>query len=276
MTKNGCIYTCLIGDYDSLIIPSVFDDDCDYVCYTDQKQLLCKGFIGPWKILPLLYTEQDTTRNQRWHKILGYECLGDYKYSIYIDSNVDIKSPYIYNICKDTKKPVLIPIHNVRSCIYDEIDVCEKIGKDTPETLQRVRDFLTSEKMPHDYGLTENNLIFRKHDSEDVKQIMYKWWEIVMSYSKRDQLSLAYVLWKYGVNISDIVIPNIRVDYKNFEVYPHISSYTVHGYLFKLLCGYEPYRPLRTFNIICKYRLKNIVFFPLSAIRWLFLKMAQY
>ena len=73
MTNIGCVYTCLIGQYDSLLIPSVIDYEYDYICYTDQPQLLQKDKVGPWEIRPLIFEELDPTRNQRWHKIVGYK-----------------------------------------------------------------------------------------------------------------------------------------------------------------------------------------------------------
>lgn len=252
MDKNGCIYTCLIGQYDSLLIPSVIDDEYDYICYTDQPQLLKNDKVGPWEIRPLIFKELDPTRNQRWHKIVGYKEIGNYKYSIYIDNNVNISSEYIYELGKNTDRLFLIPKHSARQCIYDEADACSKLGKDSKSTCSTVKSVFESQGMPRYYGLTENNLLFRVHNNNELDSLMDEWWEHVRSLSKRDQLSLCFILWKRGIYVNDITIPNIRNDKKNFKVYPHIRDFNIISYLWAITIGlYHPYQPFKTFLRIC-------------------------
>ncbi len=58
---------------------------------------------------------------------------------------------------------------------------------------------------------------------------MDEWWYYIENYSKRDQLSLSYVLWKNQVKIEDISIPNARIDDKNFKVFSHNPERTITG-----------------------------------------------
>ena len=46
--------------------------------------------------------------------------------------------------------------------------------------------------MPRDYGMTENNVIYRKHNNPLVKEMMYECWKMLTEYSKRDQLCFAF------------------------------------------------------------------------------------
>jgi len=48
----------------------------------------------------------------------------------------------------------------------------------------------------------KNNIIFRKHNSDNIVKLMNDWWEELNTQTKRDQLSLAYVLWKNGENFN--------------------------------------------------------------------------
>ena len=44
---------------------------------------------------------------------------------------------------------------------------------------------------------------------------------MVLNYSKRDQLSFSYLLWKFGFDIANILIKNSRIDIDNFYVFDH-------------------------------------------------------
>jgi len=48
----------------------------------------------------------------------------------------------------------------------------------------------------------KNSIIFRKHNSDNIIKLMNDWWEELNTQTKRDQLSLAYVLWKNGENFN--------------------------------------------------------------------------
>ena len=53
---------------------------------------------------------------------------------------------------------------------------------------------------PKNFGAFECNVLIRKHNEKDCAMLMDKWWdEFCATPSKRDQLSLPYVLWKNGL-----------------------------------------------------------------------------
>jgi hypothetical protein len=39
---------------------------------------------------------------------------------------------------------------------------------------------------------------------------MEKWWEMILNYSKRDQLSFNYIVWKYKLNYTTLLWNNIE------------------------------------------------------------------
>ena len=67
-----------------------------------------------------------------------------------------------------------------------------------------------------------------------IKKIMNEWWSFILNYSKRDQLSCSYVLWKNGIKIEDISIPNARFNEGNFIFINHIPHNKKHK-TFKIL-----------------------------------------
>ncbi len=212
------VYTCITGKCDKFPpLLTKIDPETDYICFTDNKFLLKLRKFGEWRISSLKFSRLDDTRNSRWHKTHPHVLFPDRDESIWIDGNIDILTDYIYNI-KDFDK-ILIPKHFLRDDIYEEINALRGSSKEEQENLDKINHFLKEQGFPEHYGLNETNIIIRSH--LETAQIMEEWWEIIEKYSKRDQLSLSYVLWKNNINVEDISIPNARIDSLNFRFFPH-------------------------------------------------------
>lgn len=221
---NTVCYTYQSTGYDNLVQHRYVCPDWDYVCFTDNPKLLKHNFIGVWKIEKTRCTDFDSKRNSGWHKTHPHILFPQYKYSVWIDSNIDVRSAYLFNLVSNTKSNLFTAKHNVRDCIYDEIDVVCQNSRDSIELCNLTKAFLKSEKMPVHYGLNETCVMYREHGNKQVKKIDDMWWNMIKNYSKRDQLSFSYVLWKNGIAVSDISIPNLRENTHNFLVYAHKIS----------------------------------------------------
>lgn len=116
---------------------------------------------------------------------------------------------------------MLIPIHYCRSCVYKEANVVKKLKRDCPEIVNKYLSLIENDNFPKNYGLNETNIIYRRHNVPAIINVMNEWWRIIENHSKRDQLSLSYVLWKNDIKIDDISIENARIDYENFKMYTH-------------------------------------------------------
>lgn len=215
------VYTCLSGAYDELPCYEYIDSSWDYVCFTDDKDLLCHKNYGMWQIRPLVFSELDAARNNRWHKTHPHILFSDYEASLYIDSNITIRSEWIFDEIKRRDVSLLVPKHFSNDCIYAEIEFCRSLHKETESNLEKILAFLHGEKFPEHYGLNENNCIFRKHHELTVIQIMEDWWSFIRDYTKRDQLSFSYVLWTHGIRSAEIAIPNLRPRCKDFLFEAH-------------------------------------------------------
>jgi hypothetical protein len=219
--KCGVVYSCLAGNYDNLLIHKFNNPRWDYVYFTDVKKLQKKKRIGPWEIRPLAFGELDNTRNNRWHKLHPHILFPEHEKSIYVDGNIDILAPYLFDLFENANKEIMLPRHSHRGCIYDECDECARREIVTRENADRMLEFLASEGMPRNYGLTENNIIFRRHNDELAKKISDEWWEMIRNYSCRDQMSFAYILWRNGIRPEDIVFPNERLNPRNYACMDH-------------------------------------------------------
>ena len=88
------------------------------------------------------FSELDNTRNNRWHKTHPDVLFPNYEASLYIDSNLIIRSDWIFKEINKSNCPMIIPSHFERDCIYDELEVIRILKKDDDVRLKKMSDFL--------------------------------------------------------------------------------------------------------------------------------------
>ncbi|MEL7666007.1 MAG: ATP-grasp fold amidoligase family protein [Candidatus Shapirobacteria bacterium] len=203
------IYTANSENYDKLINHTYLSKDFNYVCFTDKK---IKN-PGVWEIRPIKKTKLDSVRTSKYYKLFPHEVLPNYKYSVWIDTNVDVTSNILekrVNELIKKKIKIAIPPHFERNCIYQEAKACIVFQKDNPDIILKQINFLKKEKYPKNNGLFENNLIFRDHNDSKIIKVMEDWWWMISNFSRRDQLSLNYVLWKNKTKCEKLFSQNAR------------------------------------------------------------------
>lgn len=217
------IYTCLTGGYDSLLIPDFINSECDYVCFTDDKEMIAKKYIGPWKIEPLHFSELNNSKNNRWHKMHPHILFPQYQSSIYIDSNVNFKTGKVFEYIRSVPRKcfIAVPRHAERDCIYEEAKAILQLKIDTPEHILPLIEKYRQENFPEHFGMGENNVIFRRHVNQRCIQLMEEWWDIFNRYSKRDQMTLFYLFWKNNIDYTFFAPYSFKKDHKNFRIYKH-------------------------------------------------------
>lgn len=199
MKNKLVVYTALFGNYDDLIEPKEKFEGCDFICFTDQKHLTS----NIWEIRLIEECDLPTNMMNRKYKILPHMFLNEYEWSLYVDANIailcnpmDLAKKYL------SKYDMAVPKHFARECVYDEARECVILGKTKYDETKKQMDKYKNEGFPKNFGLGENNIIFRKHNSDNIIKLMTDWWEELNTQTKRDQLSLAYVLWKNGENFN--------------------------------------------------------------------------
>lgn len=217
------VYTCITGDYDQLINHKYINPEWDYICFTDNAELLKKD-TGIWEVRLIENKNLDDTRINRYYKINCHIVLPEYEESLYVDGNINILTPYIFDLIKAQNKPLIVPKHFSTNCIYKHFEWALNVSVDSKHLLEGLKTLIQCDHFPPNYGFTENNCLYRKHNSKDIDKIMADWWYLVKYYSKRDQLSFCYVLWKYNILPADISIPNLRSDNNNFAFIKHIKG----------------------------------------------------
>ncbi|QKJ28032.1 DUF616 domain-containing protein [Aliarcobacter cibarius] len=197
--SNLVVYTALFGNYDDLIEPKENYEGCDFICFTDQKHLTS----DVWEIRLIEECEMPANMMNRKYKILPHLFLSQYEWSMYVDANIKIlNNPFELANKYLAKHDFAMPKHFARDCIYEESKECVILGKSKYDETRKQMDNYKKEGFPKNFGLGENGILFRKHNSEKVVRLMNDWWEELNTHTKRDQLSLAYVLWKSGEKFS--------------------------------------------------------------------------
>ena len=139
----------------------------------------------------------------RFFKMNPHIVFPDYKYSLYIDGNIQIISDvteYVYHL---GESGIAMHMHSSRDCVYEEANAVLQAKKETRENIERHVKYLRETGFPEHYGLLECNVIMR-NNSEKCKEVMSDWWTEYQTRSKRDQLSFPYVLYKNNIPVEDV------------------------------------------------------------------------
>lgn len=226
--KNNkiAIYTAFTGNYDTLKHPDVIDENCDYICFTDNSELES----DLWKIIPMEESILDNNRKAKQYKILPHKYLKDYKYSFWLDGTFKIKGSireYIYDNIRANSN-MLIVVHTERDCVYDEYNASKIIPRYPRAVMEEQVEFYRSQGFPKHYGLGVMGALFRKHNDSDVIKTMEDWWDENIKYTNQDQLSFAFVCWKNDFH------PSVsRVFYWDNEYWAKEGKYYHHNDIFQ-------------------------------------------
>lgn len=186
------IYTAFTGNYDSLKDPEYIDENCDYICFSNNPNI--KSDI--WKIIPMEDSNLDNNRIAKQYRLFPHIYLSGYDYSLWIDASLKIVGSireYIYNYLKN---PMLNVLHDDRDCIYDEFLISAYISKYSTPILEKQIQKYKEDGFPPHYGLPATGVMFRQHNNPLIIKLMEDWWNEIIKYTNQDQISFSYVCWK--------------------------------------------------------------------------------
>lgn len=191
------IYTAIIGDYDTLKEPLVYTTGWEYVCFTDNKNLKS----NTWTIIDVSDKEElrtlDNVRKARYIKIMFHKFFKEgtiiwHDANMVINCDLDI---FLNRFWKDTFTALK---HPDRSCAYEEAIACVRLNKEDQQIVSIQMDKYYDLHYPEDNGLAATGILIRSFDVLGHRIICENWWHEVLFYSKRDQLSLDFVIWEWG------------------------------------------------------------------------------
>lgn len=193
------IYTAMVGGYDEIMQPQVVDDRFDYILFSNDIK---EDRVGVWQVRPIPYHNEENTRICRYVKTHPEELLPEYDFSVWMDSNIQIVAPFVYERSielYETETLLATIYHVARQCIYDEAFEVMVNRFESEKVILEWCHRLHKEKYPIHNNLGETGIMFRVHSNSRIYKFNKLWWECIDSYSKRDQLSFDYAIWKLGI-----------------------------------------------------------------------------
>jgi len=224
MTNNVIVYSAVTSNYDMVFKPKVYTENVNYILFSDQQRKV-KG----WEVAPMVdVMGESALLTNRWYKFFPHKLFKNVEYSIYIDGNIRITGDLSLLIqeFKESRAALGVFRHPNRTNILEEADACVAFGKFDDQDKSRVKSQLEmyfESGMPVEQPLTDNGIIFRWHKHPKLLDAMSSWWDNLQDFSKRDQLSLPYIIWKNDlpVKIWDWTFRDVNI---YFDVYLHRRS----------------------------------------------------
>ena len=95
--------------------------------------------------------------------------------------------------------------HQVRDCVYDEARAIKAVNKAPKKLIDQQTAQYKTEGFPAHFGLFETNIVIRKQNAPKCIAVMETWWNEIHKWTKRDQVSFTYALWKNGLKAEDVL-----------------------------------------------------------------------
>lgn len=201
MTTPRAVYTALLGPYEDLSEqPAAEASDVPFICFTDRDDLVSDTWTIVKVELPFPF---DLVRSQRQLKILGHPVLDAYEETLYIDNSVflearpeDILDEWLAD------SDFTLHRHSFRERVIDEFDEIVRLNYDDAgrvnEQLLHYAEAYPEVMLEQPYW---NGMLARRR-TPAVQASMRIWYDHVLRYSRRDQLSanVAFSLGEAQVN----------------------------------------------------------------------------
>lgn len=197
------IYTCIAGKYDRHLMPVSPVPGVRFVCLTDST-----GYLKApgWEVLPLASPARLTSGHDvnRFHKFFPHRLFPEARWSIYLDGNIRYTGDWHMLVARirDAGAALGAFWHPSGHDLTTEIDACKRYMKfderdisviDRQLALYVERGIDPAEPIP------TNNVLVRDHAAPGLDAAMSLWWSQLFEFTKRDQISLTYVLAQAGV-----------------------------------------------------------------------------
>lgn len=196
--KDITVITAISNGYDRLLKQrKELTRKYKFIAYVDD----CTTDYHEWEKRDIYNKCIDPCRNAKIHKICAHQYV-DTSYSIWMDGTMELKDIKLEVIINKylVDADIAILKHRSRNDIYQEYHEC-MTGHDKPETL--TKQIEAYKDYPVNYGLYECGLLIRRHTKE-MNNFCNEWYAHINKYSRRDQISFAYLAWKMNLKINII------------------------------------------------------------------------
>ncbi|KAG0500725.1 hypothetical protein HPP92_000797 [Vanilla planifolia] len=216
-TCKAVVSTCAFGGGDDLYQPiGMTEASLKKVCYVafwdeitrgaqeaEGNNIGIDGMIGKWRIVVVSDLPfSDQRLNGKIPKMLSHRLFPQARYSIWVDSKSQFRrDPFgvLEALLWRTNSVFAISEHGARSNLYEEAKAIVKKHKATPEEVDAQIKQYRYDGIPEDRrlhgkkALAEASVIIREHNPL-TNVFMCLWFNEVVRFTSRDQLSFPYVL----------------------------------------------------------------------------------
>jgi len=230
--KRLVIYTVLTGAKEPLgnplegLAPGPSSDiDIDFVCFTDNRKLSSPV----WKFHYLDHIALPAEKLSRRPKALPHEYLQDWDYSLYIDNIVVFKRlPCAADLATDADYLFKVYRHATRQNPREEGQIIVRLGYERAERISAQLDFyqrlLPIESIS---PLSTCTVILREHKHPALRAFGQTWWEQILNFCKRDQMSFDFSVKWSGARLEHL--PGLKHDNDLIENTANIQPNRVHA-----------------------------------------------
>lgn len=210
--KDVVLYTCIVNKRDR---PKIIEtkDDFDYVLFSDENL-----HAPSWYVRPLCWSHDDPVRTARYHKHNPFDIFPDYQYAIWLDAT---HWPYQSLMPLLREHDISVMKHVQRSTIKDEAMACAAEQMDDPNLMAEQLKFYQANGFEDNLGLYSTSCLISRNTPDSI-EFHKLWWSEICKWSRRDQLSFPYCLWKHPINLG--IIPGYCRLAKN-DYFRMISHY---------------------------------------------------
>jgi hypothetical protein len=196
------VYTAIFGNKDDApklinkyLLPNL---ELAFICFTDNPLLRSEDYEV--RLIDTQY--DDITKNARDIKINGFPGIESFDIAIWHDSSVQLHCDKLQKLVEMGRKHMISAFHHIRYCVYSEAIACINQKKDNPIKLtwQIYRYF--KEGLPANYRLHETTIMVIQVEPYVESLFRKIWWNEILKYSRRDQISLPYARYKTGVEVN--------------------------------------------------------------------------
>ncbi|XP_057765972.1 probable hexosyltransferase MUCI70 [Salvia miltiorrhiza] len=218
-TCQVVVSTCAFGGGDDLYQPiGMSETSLRKVCYVafwDEITLTTQEaqgnkvddnhFIGKWRVIIVRDLPfRDQRLNGKIPKMLPHRLFPNARYSIWVDSKSQFRRDplgVLEALLWRSNHELAISEHGARSSVYDEAKAVVKKNKAPPEEVEVQLAQYRHDGLPEDKrfngkkALAEASIIVREH-TPVTNLFMCLWFNEVVRFTSRDQLSFPYILWR--------------------------------------------------------------------------------
>lgn len=225
------LYTCYFGAPEPLNTGVFGRALGQYPCFvfTDDPAL-----VVPEGVTAIVQPETGIGANlaSRRAKLMPDRYLSEFDWSIYTDNNSTLlcdPASLIAELQQNGSPAVSFTRHPYRDCIFVEGRLCMTRGR---ENIQRIADqleYYRSEGFAEHAGMVHGGFIVRHHRAPQVAALGLSWYEHVLHFSRRDQISLPFVARQLEIELNILDPDGPNAPYFEWPVFTHADRRDMKG-----------------------------------------------